>query len=214
MKRVGLLVVLIGTMAVAFAYSAARSQDKEPGKPGGPPDTKAMEEAWMKAAMPGPEHKQLEYMVGTWDVEVKMWNMPGGEPETSRGRSTGEWVLGGRFVGYRYKGEFHGGPFEGIGYTGYDNIQKKYLSIWMDTMYTGALIDWGAYDTASRTFSYAGEFKAPTGQTVQSRSVVKVVNNDEHMITMYHSAPGTPEQKVMELTYRRAAGGEKRTPTR
>jgi hypothetical protein len=42
--------------------------------------------------------------------------------------------MGGRFLGQRYTGSMMSAPFEGVGYTGYDNVTKKYWGTWIDRM--------------------------------------------------------------------------------
>jgi hypothetical protein len=32
-----------------------------------------------------------------------------------------------------------GMPFEGLGYTGYDNVKKQYFGTWIDSMSTGIM---------------------------------------------------------------------------
>src|SRR6185436_20447428 len=120
-----------------FVCLTVAAQDKPADKK--PPMDPAMMEAMMKAAMPGPAHKVLDSMVGTWDTNVTSWMMPGADPISGTGWSENKWVLGGRFVEQRFKGDFMGMPFEGIGYTGYDNVKKHYFGSWMDNMGTGMM---------------------------------------------------------------------------
>src|ERR1043165_7932011 len=100
---------------------------------------KAMMEAWMKASTPGDAHKKLDNMVGTWDVTVKSWMAPGEPPMESTGTAMNQWVLGGRWMEEKFTGSFMGMPFQGIGYTGYDNIKKQYVGTWMDNMTTAMM---------------------------------------------------------------------------
>jgi len=179
------------------------SGGKEGTPPGMTPEQAAEMAAAMKAGTPGAEHKNLEYMIGTWDVTLKLWMAPEAPAQESKGSSTAEWILGGRYTRYTFTSDFMGMPFEGRGVTGYDNIEQKYFSIWLDNMSTHALKDSGTYDAATKTFNFVGEFKDATGKTIKARNVIKVVSNDQHVMTFYHTEPGKPEQKVMELTYNR-----------
>lgn len=56
-------------------------------------------------------------------------------PQVSDATSEHRWVLGDRYVEQRYKGM----PFEGIGYAGCDNVQKRYVGTWMDTFGTSIM---------------------------------------------------------------------------
>lgn len=161
--------------------------------------------AWMQAATPGPNHKLLGYCVGTWDAHVRSWmGPPGTDPQESKGVSVSKWVLGGRYVQSDYNGEAMGMPFSGIGYAGYDNVKKVFTSCWMDTMGTGMMIDEGTYDAATKTFTYASKAPCPTGGTIESKTVIRVVNKDQHIMTIYNKMPGMDEMtKALEITYSR-----------
>ena len=161
--------------------------------------------AWMEAATPGPNHKLLDYSVGTWDTLVRTWDQKTGETQESTGKSTSKWVLDGHYVKTKYTGEFMGMPFEGIGICGYDNIKKTFVSTWMDSMSTGIVTEQGSYDPASKTFTFKSEFPDPSGKTIKSKSTIKIIDNNKHVLTMYHSEPGKDELvKGLEITYTRA----------
>src|SRR6266571_7830991 len=138
--RLWSLLVLVVGLTLGAALSAAEKQGK---KAAGPPDEKAMMEAMQKAGTPGEAHKKLEAIVGTFDTKVKMWMDPTKPAEESTGTSENSWVLGNRYVEMKYQGTFMGQPFSGIGYQGYDNVQKKYVGTWMDSASTGMMTSSG-----------------------------------------------------------------------
>jgi hypothetical protein len=179
------------------------------GKPSdqqGKPSQEEMEKAWMAAASPGENHKLLEGMIGEWDTTARFWMEPGGEPSEGKGTSKNEWALGGRFVKQSFKGNFMGMEFEGLGYTGYDNVRKKYIGSWMDNMSTGMMTSEGEYDAAARQFNFTGAFTDPFGREIKSRETLKIESPDRVVFTMYHTEPGGQEQKVGEITYNRVGG--------
>ena len=45
-------------------------------------------------------------------------------------------------------------PFEGMGIVGYDNLLKKFVSVWIDNMGTGLMPGTGTYDAATKTYTY------------------------------------------------------------
>lgn len=185
-----------------------KKPDAKGGMPGMPemtPEQLAEMEAWMKAAMPGPEHKNLEYMVGKWNVTGKFWDdkAPDQPPQDTKGTMSTEWFNEGRFTKYEYKGEMMGMPFTGWGYSGYDNIEKKYVSIWIDSMGTGIMKNTGSYDAATKTFTFTGEMKDPTGKSIKTRETVKVNSKDEHVMTFYHTGADGKDFKMGELNYQR-----------
>lgn len=197
----GLAVTLSGMLALP-----AWSQDTREGE-GKPPEMSAEEKAWMEAGMPGENHKLLEHFVGTWDVATTMYH--GEEVMTSKGKSQGESVLGGRYVADHFEGEMMGMRFQGMGVTGYDNVKKKFVSGWIDNMSTGIFTHEGTYDAAKKEFTFTGSMPNPMGGEVKSRMTIVLDSADQHTMTMYHSAKEMPEMKVMQLVYTRARGGDK-----
>jgi hypothetical protein len=73
-----------------------------------------------------------------------------------------------------------GQPFHGIGFTGYDNLKKKYVMSWMDNAATGIMYSEGTYDPATKTFTYVGECPdVMNGKYARSRTVDKMID-DKH----------------------------------
>ncbi len=122
--------------SVALALAAALSA-QEPAPNAASGGDRARMEAWQRASTPGDPHKKLEAIVGTFDAKVRSRLDPSQPPEDSVATSVNSWVLGGRYVEQQFEGTMMGEPFTGIGYTGYDNVQKKYVSASMDTAGTG-----------------------------------------------------------------------------
>jgi Protein of unknown function (DUF1579). len=168
-------------------------------------EEKAMMDAWMKAATPGDMHKKLGAFVGTWDVNVKMWEKPGGEAMESAGKAVNSWALDGRWVEQQFEGQFMGMPMHGIGYTGYDNVKKSYVSTWMDTISTSVMSSAGSADADGKTMTFMGSMDDPmTGKPVSVKEVVRVVDADHHVMEMWNPAPDGQMFKSMEITYSRA----------
>jgi hypothetical protein len=166
------------------------------------PDEKAMMDAWMKYANPGEGHKKLESAVGSWDVKVTSWMVPGAAPNTSAGTSEIRWALGGRYLEERFRGNFMEQPFEGIGYTGYDNYKKQYVATWIDSMSTTLMMMTGK-DTGG-TMVFTGTIDDPaTGKPSTMRSVFTEKSRDHHVHEMYATGPDGKEFKTMEMHYTR-----------
>ncbi len=157
------------------------------------------------AATPSAGHEILKGMEGNWDVTARTWMKPGDKPEPSTGTSAVSWVLDGRFLKQEYKGDFAGQPFNGIGYDGYDNVTKEYVSTWIDSMSTGIVQGSGQYDAATKSIKQNGTFSCPiAGKKLTYRSELKMVNKDKHIFSMFVNDPNGKEFKSMELTYHRA----------
>ena len=198
---------LAGILALGIAVLAATAMAQEKGKKAakaGPPDEKAMMDAMMKAGTPGQPHKKLEPMVGSFDVKAKMWMDPSKPAEESTGKSENKWVLGNRFVQQSYEGTVMGQPFTGMGYTGYDNITKKYTGTWMDSQSTAVMNTTGESDAAGKVMTFTGTMIDPmTGKACKMTEKVTVTDNDHHMLEMWGPDPSGKNYKMMEISYTR-----------
>lgn len=196
---------LLGGLGVAMLVAGvAWAQEKPAAKKAKPAaiDEKAAMEAMQKAATPGDAHKKLEAMVGTFDAKVKMWMDPSKPAEESSGTSENAWVLGNRFVESKYEGTFMGQPFSGIGYTGYDNVTKKYVGTWMDTASTGVMVSKGTM-TGNVMKSSATMADPMTGKMTTMTMKTSVADNDHHTMEMWGPGPDGKTYKMMEIEYNR-----------
>ena len=159
-------------------------------------------ELMQKAATPGDAHKKLEPMVGTFDAKVKMWMDPSKPPEESAGTSENTWVLGNRFVQMKYEGTAMGQPFSGMGFEGYDNVTKKYMGTWMDTLSTGMMLSTGTM--TGNVMKETSTMSDPTtGKATKATTKVTVADNDHHTMEMWAAGPDGKTYKMMEIVYTR-----------
>jgi len=157
-----------------------------------------------KLASPGAGHKKLDSWVGTWPSKMTMWMDPTKDPVKSEGTSELKWVLGGRYVQQTYEGQFMGGPFSGVGYTGYDNYKKKYVATWMDTASTSVLNMTGSFDKAGKVLTMTGRMDDfTTGKVTTMRTTTTMATNDEIRWEMFAPGPDGKEVKMMEIVYTR-----------
>lgn len=75
---------------------------------------------------PGPEHARLAAMVGTWDVELTVWQKAGEAPAKSRGVAVIEPLFGGLFVQGRLEGLAGEVPFVELSWAGFDPARHRY----------------------------------------------------------------------------------------
>lgn len=191
--------------------NAPAAQPGNAGKPGnapaGQPPMDPMMEAMMKAAQPGPEHEAMKKIAGTWDAAVKMFEPGSDKAEESKGTMVNTLIHGGRYIQMDYKGEMMGGPFTGSGVWGYDNVNKQYVSTWVDNWSTGIMVMTGTYDAATKTYTSHGEMSMAmpdgTATKMKQREVVKILSDDKHVMEMYGPGPDGKEMKMMEITYTR-----------
>ena len=143
--RSKLLVALCLLLSIpAFAQQVSEEEEKK------------MMEAYLRATTPGDAHKALQPLVGTWDTVIRFWQAPGAPVQETRGVSDTRWILGDRYLEQRFTGEAGGFPFEGLGYTGYDNMRKQYFGTWMDNMSTGIMQTVGDAQPDGKTWLFKG----------------------------------------------------------
>ncbi len=194
--------ILAATVLVAFTATLAAAADDPKAKAAA--KEKAEMEAMMKAGTPGDAHKKLGAMVGTFNTSVKMWMKAGAPPTESAGVSESTWALDGRFVEEHATGSFMGMPFHGIGYTGYDNIKKKYVGTWMDNLSTSVAMSSGTADADGKSYTFTSTMDDPmTGKAVTVKEKVMVVDDDHHVFEMWSPGPDGKMFKMMEITYSR-----------
>ncbi|MEO8350070.1 MAG: DUF1579 domain-containing protein, partial [Acidobacteriota bacterium] len=164
----------------------------------------AMMEAWAKVATPGEAHKMLATSVGTWDTTVKSWWQPGAPPMESKGTAENRMIMGGRFLEGRFTGTMMDMPFEGLGYTGYDNYKKQFVSTWMDNMGTSIMTSVGKADSTGKTITFTGEMDDPMeGKTKPVKNTMTIVDNDHQTFEMWSPGPDGKMAKMMEIHYMR-----------
>jgi hypothetical protein len=191
------VVVVLGA-GLAFADDAKKAGDKPP------MDEKAALEMMQKLATPGEGHKKLDVLVGSWTTRASMWMDPSKPPQVTEGASEQKWVLGGRFLEQRFEGQMMGGPFSGLGYTGYDNYKKRYVSTWMDTAGTTTLVLTGTFDKTGKVLTSSGKMDDPTtGKLCTLRTKATLVGKDEMRWEMWGPGPDGKDYRMMEITYTR-----------
>jgi len=171
-----------------------------------PPMDQAKMDAWIKASTPGEEHKLLQQYVGKWDHTIKMWTAPGSAVSESKGTTEVESLLGGRFIRQSVKGVSMGQEFEGIGITGFDNIQKQFSTFWIDNMSTASMIGKGSFDKAKNVIMDEGSFSCPESSTGKRsyRAVWTLPVKDSYKYEMYTTDDKGKEFRMMEIVYTKA----------
>ena len=199
LRRVACTVAAVGLMTVgAFAEQKKPAAAKPAEK--GMPDMKAMQEAMEKAATPGPQHKMIQGMVGTWTTAGKFW-MPGqAKPMEVTGTSEMKSALDGRFVVEEHKSTWMGKPFAGMGLMGFDNVSQKFQSTWVDSMGTAIMMTEGTFDDKTKTLTMTGEENSPMGKH-PVKFVTKMESDKKHTMEMWAPGPDGKEMKAMEITY-------------
>lgn len=187
-------------LCVALTVSVAMAKDKKPEKQ---MDMQAMMEAYSKLATPSEPHKQFASLAGSWSTKTKEWMEPGKPPMESTGSAEMKMVLDGRFLQQEFTGDMMGHSYSGIGISGYDNLRKRYVSTWIDTMGTGIFTMEGTASADGKTITLKGQHAELGGGQMTHRAVWKIVDDNTQTFDMYGTHRGGKEMKMMEITYTR-----------
>lgn len=172
----------------------AVAQEKQPGAE----QQKAME-AYMKMGAVNENHQFLKKYVGGWDCQIKGWMAPGQPPAISRGSFQGEMLLDGRFLLMNFKGEMFGRPFAGLQIIGFDNMQQKYITLWIDNMSTFFFMTAGTRQ--DNVISESGLWPDPlTGAQAQVKARTAWISADEYVYEQFMVMPDNSEFKNMEMS--------------
>jgi hypothetical protein len=193
-------------MAVLFGFAVGAAAQEKGKKAAAPVDEKAAMEAWQKAMTPGESQKKLAPMVGTFETKVRTWMDPDPTkpPEDTTGSSVNTWALGDRYVQMKYDGIMMGETLNGIGFIGFDNVSKKYVSTWIDTAGTGIMWSTGTMDASGKVISMKATVNDPgTGKPSPADTKITITDNDHHKLEMWGKGPAGKMVKIMEIEYTR-----------
>ena len=166
-------------------------------------DQQAMMDTYAKLATPGEPHKQLASLAGSWTTKTKSWMEPGKPPMESTGSAELKMLLDGRFLQQEFTGEMMGQPFSGVGINAYDNLRKRYVTSWIDTMGTGIFMMEGTASADGKTITMRGQHAELGGGQMTHRAVWKIVDNNTQTFDMYGTHHHGKEMKMMEIAYTR-----------
>ena len=166
-------------------------------------DPQAMMEVYMKLAAPGEPHKLFAGLAGSWTTQTKEWMEPGKPPTEATGSADLKMLLGGRFLQQEYNSTMMGQPYTGMGITAYDNLRKKYVSTWIDSMGTGIFTMEGTASADGKTITLKGQHAEPGGGQMMHRAVWKIVDDHTQTFDMYGAHGHGKETKMMEIVYTR-----------
>jgi hypothetical protein len=185
----------IATAAVALGLAAgAGAQETKAEKS----TVKALE----AAMTPGEGQKRLEFLIGTYDVNVRVWLDPAKPPIESTATSVGTWVLGNRYVQQMLSGHVMGEAWNGIGYAGFDNVSQKYVVTYMDDGSTG--MEWytGTMNAAGTNAKLTGTMNDPvTGKAIPIELRLRIDPKGDHVTELWQADRSGKLQKTMELEY-------------
>ena len=197
---------MTGLAAVVMALTnPVAAQDANKFAAGTRANAAAVAQALEMAMTPGPGQARLEPMVGTFNVKIRSWVAPNKPPVESTAVSVSVWVLGHRYIQSMLSGYVLNEPFDGIGYTAYDNVSKTYQTAWMDSGSTGMTWYRGGFDGATKSARMKATVpNALTGKPTPLELRLSIAENGDHMTELWGQGEGSAMFKMMELRYTRA----------
>ncbi len=151
-------------------------------------------------AQPGPEHEQLQKMIGTWNVASTYWMEPGEEPIVSEGRARITSMFEGRFIRQEFSDL---GSFEGFSIDGFDRLNGKFVSVWVDNFGTAMYTLEGTEENGVTTMY--GDWPNPEGGLMRVKSTSSWNEDGSLKVEMFNQVAGGEWSQMMELVYTRAA---------
>lgn len=195
--------------AVKHAKDAAGGAAGAGGAKTPSPEEQKMMQEMMQAMQPGPMHEWLKQWAGEWDMTVKFYGSPSGEPEVSKMSATSSLIMDGRYLIEKVSGNLDMPgvgkvPFEGVSTMGYDNMQKKFFSTWYDNMSTGMMFETGTVDAAGKVLTSEGEnWNMHASAMTKSKSIATVIDDKHRKLEMFVPGPDGKMMKTMEIDYAR-----------
>jgi hypothetical protein len=146
---------------------------------------------------PGPEHKELQELVGTWDAVMDM------NGQKSKATAVYKSVLGGMWVESDFQGKIGEFPFQGRGMDGYDITRKKYVGVWFDSLSSAPMHSEGAYEPGTKRLIMTGEFVGPDGKSQKFKNTTAMKDKDHFTFQMFMVQPGGQEELAFSVEYTR-----------
>jgi hypothetical protein len=164
-------------------------------------DEAAVMAAYEKAMTPGTPHAILAEMAGEWQLEIKFWMPPGGEPMVSTATSTRKMIMGGRYLADHVEGTTMGQPFTGMGLTGYNNVEERFEATWVDNMGTGIFTSHGEWNEEENALVMHGSYVDPaTGKKKKVKTISRIEGPGKEIFEWYEKSEGEEEAlKTMEI---------------
>jgi hypothetical protein len=191
-RTAGLLATAIWLASPVYAQNVGKSSVNEA----------AAVKALQSAMTPGEGQKKLTPMIGTFNVKIRTWISAASQPVESTGTMVSTWVLDGRYVQSMLAGEVGGEPFSGIGYIGYDNVDKIYQTAWMDTGSTGMTWYKGNMDASGKSAIMKATVANPrTAKPTPLELRLMIEGDGGHVTEIWGKGLGAKMFKLMELRY-------------
>ena len=128
---------------------------------------------------PGPEHAHLKGMVGNWDAVMEM----GGQK--SKASVVYKSICSGMWIANEFESEVGGAPYQGHGMDGYDQLKKKFIGYWFDSMTSAPLAFEGNFDADHKVLTMTGTSPGQDGKPQKFRSTTEMKGPNQMSFKMF-----------------------------
>ena len=206
----------VSLFVVAFTFPISSGALAQGGSTAGAPPTQSELPNWLRRGLPGPGHQVLAPLIGTWGVQMSFYGTLGRSADqpplvTDNLICRRQWLAGGRYIEDTMEGAMDGAPIWRKGWLGYSIMDDRYEWVTIDPVNTAMMTYEGAPGSGSqRPISMSGVFtdqgvagEETVGKRVGMRTVIKIENNDHHVIELYFTRPGQQEALATRAVYTR-----------
>ena len=145
---------------------------------------------------PGPEHKQLKKLEGTWETTMKFGDKEHKGTMTYKLELGGLWLVG----SLQSDTEDEKLKFYGKSMETYDSKKKKYVTLWFDSMSTTPMTMEGTYDKEKKTMTMTGESVGMDGKPAKWKWVTQSKDDDTMVMSAY---VGDAKEPMFTVNYKR-----------
>lgn len=169
-----------------------------------PMDMAAMMAQAQKYTNPGEHHEVLKRYLGEWDAELTLF-MGGKAMEPTKGRSSSEWLMEGRWLKTDFEGSMMGMPMRIVSIMGYDNFKQSYVVTSVNSVDTSMIHQEGDMDPGGKALLMYGTLdEYLTGEHDKMvKTVFRFLSEDEIVMEVHDLPIGEKNTKVFEIRYKR-----------
>ena len=195
------LSIVLAAVAPAEADGPRPGQATAPAAPASAVEDEIVRQ--MAVSRPGAEHRWLDPLVGSWNVDLRWLGNARAETRMS-GTSENRWILGGRFLLCESAAGEEPARAEGTTIYGYDSREKRFFSLTLNNLATSYEERSGSYDPVTQSFLLSGrERNESTGSVLVHRQVLKIEGPDRYVVSGYADAGGRTPVKLLEAVFTR-----------
>ncbi len=195
------LSLVLAAVAPAGAQALPPGQATAPAAPASAVEDEIVRH--MAVSRPGAEHRWLDPLVGSWNIDLR-WHSAGEAETRMSGTSENRWILGGRFLQCESTAGEGPSRIDATTIYGFDNNQKRFFSLAFHNLATSYRELSGSYDPVTASFLLSGkERNEVTGSVLVYRELLKVEGPDRHVLRVYVDIQGRAPVKVFEAVYTR-----------